>query len=201
MDIRIMQRIKITCRQMHGKLRWQLPGEMGFRRAIPDDSRHSPQAYQRLAQRPGRQQMTVANAAPVKHGDFSTTTQVVMLQTIVGDDHIALRMRRQQRFPRGRAVASNIYRRLATPGEQHGLITRQRSRRVGYHGHNAAHAISTPRGSFLLAVTTADYARPPAARVQLADQSDHERCFVAIADRQITDDNDGNGKLLGAQPT
>ncbi len=55
---------------------------------------------QRLAQRPDRQAPAIADTARIEHSQFDITRQRIVLQAIVAQYDIDLRMRRQQGFAR-----------------------------------------------------------------------------------------------------
>ena len=60
-----------------------------------------------FAQRAGRQGPAVTDAALIHDNDLDVALQTQMLQSVVGDQHIAVRMRRQERLCRGNAVAAD----------------------------------------------------------------------------------------------
>ena len=80
------------------------------------------EARARLAQRAGGQHPAVADAAGlVDHRDLEVSLQRVMLQSVVGDDHVAIRMRREQCPRRGDAVAADPDRHRVG-GDEQGLV-------------------------------------------------------------------------------
>ena len=70
------------------------------------------QPAQRFAQWPGRQQPAVAEAAgAVDHDDFHVACQAIVLQAVVGDQHVATSV--QQQLRRRRTIAPHRHRHAA----------------------------------------------------------------------------------------
>src|SRR4029079_19829128 len=75
----------------------------------------------RLAQRPGRQQEPVAEAATVDDCNLDVAREGVVLQAVVEHEHVRVRMLRAQPGNRFDAVGSDPDRAAAAAREQHRL--------------------------------------------------------------------------------
>ena len=79
-------------------------------------------ARQRLAQRAGRQQQPVADAALVEDDDLQVARQAVVLQAVVGDQDVDLGVRRAQGARSGHAVAADHHRCARAAADQQRLV-------------------------------------------------------------------------------
>ena len=83
------------------------------------DPRH---ALQRLAQRACGQAPAVQYTARIEHGNFDVARQSIVLQSIVAEDYVAVRMRRNQRQSCGDTVCTDEYRTSAVSGKHQCLV-------------------------------------------------------------------------------
>ena len=97
---------------------------------------------QRLAQRPRRQQPAVADAAVVEDQQLGAAGQAVVLQAVVGHQHIDLGMCRAQRQRRRAAIAAHPHRHGAATVQQQRFVADLLRRAVGPHRlHIQLHAL------------------------------------------------------------
>jgi hypothetical protein len=108
---------------------WQVPRRIlnaSFRGTVPDHGVNARETPQGLTQGTGRQEATVACAATVKHHHLGRALQAIVLHSVVGDDHITVRVSSQQRLSCGNAIAPDKDRHATAPGQQKGFIADQR---------------------------------------------------------------------------
>ena len=168
-------------RQVNSLSRHQLhsgfPGLCGT--AVDNHRIHLFQTSCPFPHRPGRQPPAVTETAlTVNHHDFHIALQCVMLQTIVGDDHIH-RCMLQNSFYRCGTVWRDRNRHTGTAGNQHRLITGLCCRRVFRDKQRIMIRFT--------AVTPGNHPGTVAASQQLFCQPDNHRGFAVTAGGQITD--------------
>ena len=151
--LRIVEAIEAAGLQRHVESR-RRGGKPGFQ-IIANNRVDRSKPPQRFAQRPDRQTPAVAGAAPVENDQFDIASQPVVLQAVVAEQDIDLRVRRQQGRPRRRTLPPDADRHATAPGEQQRFIAHRFRQRIGAHRHHAIAAAS---------VTPADDPRLPAAR-------------------------------------
>ncbi len=142
------------------------------------------EARRRLAQRSGRQQQAVAEAARrVDDRDLDVARERVVLQSVVGDDHVDVRVRREQRrAPRRRG------RRRPRPARRspRGSAARRRRRARRRRDRPRARRVAAA------AVAAADDPGTPAALAQRFDERDDERRLARAAGGDVADDDHRN---------
>ena len=92
-----------------------------------------PNTPQTFPQRPCRQAQAVAESGFVYHHHFEVPSQSVMLETIIGDQHIDVWMVFQQGLPRRRTVAPDKNRAPRACRHHHRLVTE--TGRISIDGH------------------------------------------------------------------
>ncbi len=103
-------------RQCHRRVATQAHGNFAGlgRAAVADTKIHAGEPRHRFAQRSGRQQAAIAEAAfAVDHADFHIAVQPVMLQTVIGNDHIDIDLSQQYLTNGGGAIPADRDRRAA----------------------------------------------------------------------------------------
>ena len=90
-----------------------------------------PQARLRLAQGPGRQRPAIPEAAPVEHGNLHVARKAVVLQTVVAENHVAVRMRGQQRPAGGDAIPADKDRAAGAAADQQRFVANQFGGAIG----------------------------------------------------------------------
>ncbi|TLD44951.1 MAG: hypothetical protein FAZ92_02784 [Accumulibacter sp.] len=158
--------------------------------AIPDDCVRFAQALHRLAQGTRRQQPAVARAAPIEDHHFQRSLQAIVLQTIVGDDHIAVRMRCKQGMPGGNPIGADEHWHAAAPRQQKRLIADYCRLRIG------GNRVYRPRRT---AMSATDDPRPPAGLAQVANDPEDQRGLAAATDGQVADDHHRHRQAGGCQ--
>ena len=86
------------------------------------DRVHRAQPRGRLAQRAGRQQEAVAEATCIDHGDLDVAREAIVLQAVIEDDDVDLRVRSAQRRDHCDAVGAHPHRAAAAAGEHDRLV-------------------------------------------------------------------------------
>ena len=168
------------------------PGGAGLRRVVEHMAVDRHVARQRLAQRPGRQQQAVADAALVEHDHLHVARQCA---------GAAGRRRRPGRPPRdgrrSKARAASM-RRVAT---QTGARVRRRisSGSSPTVGGQAVVEHLARRGA-VAAVAARDHARRAAGAAQRLDQRDHGRRLAGAAGDQVADHDHRHRRPLGSTP-
>ena len=145
----------------------------------------------RLAQWPGRQQPAVADAALVEQHDLDVARQRIVLQAVVGDDHVHFRMRSQAApAPPPRAGARPL------PGRRcarQSARVRRRLRRPRRRRRPGA-APPQPRRSRAKS-------RPVANRLrERLHQPDHQRRLAGAADVDVADHDHRHRQAHAGQP-
>jgi hypothetical protein len=149
-----------------------------LRRAVPHHGVHTRQTPQGLTQGAGRQQPAVAGAASVKNHQFDRALQAIVLQAVVGDDHVTVGVSRQQAPARrqGGRGRRRPARRCAWPA-------------TGVHRRPAKTVRTRPPAApaRTTAVAATDDSWPPALLAQAAHQPQHQRCLATATDGQVAD--------------
>jgi len=180
----VIQRDDIAAAQLH-----QVLAVFGDA-AVADAQIHLLQPARRLAQRACRQQPAIAEAArAVDHADFHVARQPVMLQSVVGDQHIATGVEQQSR--RGGAIAPHHHRHTAGV-DQTGLVANlRRVRRIA----------EQQRLALTAAVAATDHAGPIAARAQGSGHGYRQRRLAGTAYAEVADHDDRRRQAHTAQDT
>ncbi len=121
---RIVEPMENTSLQAHCEKR---PVDRRYRRpgtSIEDNCVHAIQTRNRFAQRPRRQAPPIHQAALVEHGDLHRTCQPIVLQAIVGQQQIAIRIRSKQRKGGSASVTADEYGAAAAPCQQQGFVAK-----------------------------------------------------------------------------
>ena len=158
--------------------------------AIADAQIHPLQPTQRFAQRAGRHQPPIAEAAyAVDHADLHVARQPVMLQSVVGDQHIAAGVKQQS--SRRRAIASHRHRHAAGM-DQAGLVADlRRIRRIS----------EQQRFALIAAIAATDHTGPIAACTQGGNHRNRQRRLAGAAHAEIADHDDRYRQAHATQPT
>jgi hypothetical protein len=149
--------------------------------AVEHDRVHRRGLRQRRAQRPGGQAARVAGAALVEHRDLDAAGEPRVLQPVVADHDVDLRMRGQQRRYRLRTLARRRHRAAGASRQQHGFVAVLD--RVVVGADQASIAASR-------AVAAGDDARRPAALHERFGERHDERRLAGAAGNEIADDDD-----------
>ena len=123
--------------------------------------------------------------------DFDIAPQAVMLQAIVADNDIAIRMGGEQRISCRDAIAADKKSDLGARRNQHRFIA---------DFDRIAQRPDLERAALGPTIAAADHARHVARKAQLLDQPDDKRCFAAAADADIADDDDRHRQSGGTNP-
>ena len=110
-----------------------------------------------------------------------------MLQAVVADDHVHLRVGSAQAPCGLRSLAADPCRRGGGARDERGLVANFGGRRVGAH---------CARGIAAAAVAARDHARVPSASTQRAHQRDHGGRLASTADDEVADNDHRNWQRL-----
>ena len=116
--------------------------------------------------------------------------QRVVLQAVVADDDVHLRMGLQQASRRRHAIAANEHRHLAAQLQQQGLVANFNGRRGGVA---LLHRVSVPT------VATRNNAGAKAVPLQQRHHRHHRGRFASAADDEIAHHDHRHGQTLNAQ--
>ncbi len=144
-----------------------------------------------LAQRAGGQQPAVAHTLVVKNADLHVTRQGQVLEAVVADQHVDLRVRRQQRLASLCPPGGHEDRHTGGTGDQQRFVTHFGCR-AGGHQHRAHLAA-------LAAVAARDDAGPPAGRLQVAHQGDGHGGLAGAAGDHVAHHDDGHRQARAGQ--
>ena len=143
---------------------------------------HTAQSAQWFAQRTGRQAVPISEAAyTVDHRDLDIAGESIMLQSVIGDDDVAVRMLNQG-FSRGDPVRRHRHWAPAPRGDEHRLVADNNGITVGPDLLGPA--------SGRTAVSARDDTGIVTGLAQLSHQSDNKWCFSGAANGDITYYND-----------
>jgi hypothetical protein len=148
------------------------------------------EARDRFAQRSRRQAPAVPQPARIEHHEFDIARQPVMLQAVVGKDHVAVRMGGEQGAAGGRAIPTDKHRTLAVARQQQCLVTKdfRRSR----HWHLLRMRCAAP-------VAAGDHAGAATLFPQSTCQVDDQWSLAATAHRNIADHHNRYRQSGGGQ--
>ena len=144
-----------------------------------------------FAQWPGGHEPAVAEAEiGGDNGDFRVAGECVVLQAVVGEDETG-----------GGVIAQQFLRCFSTLTRDHyrhaGAVPKHQRFVANDGGVRASGDVGClPRRA---AVTAADDANGDAFRLEGTGERLHQRRFAVAADADVADDEDGNGRTVGAQ--
>ncbi len=169
------------------------PGQrvLGPRRVVEHVRVHGHIRRQRLAQRPGGQQLAVADAAIVEHHHLHVARQCKVLQSVVGDQHVDLGMRGAQRARSVDAAPRHPHRRTRAPKDQQRLVAHRLDIVVLGDGRCAV---------TLAAVAARDHARHITRVPQCSHERDDGRRLARAPDNEVADHDYRHRRTLGLQP-
>lgn len=155
-----------------------------IRCAIHRTQIHRAGARHRFPQRPCRQAQAIAPATPaIDEQDFEIAVELVVLQSVVADQHVAI-VGLQQQPPGAGAVRPRRHRQMGATGNERWLIAYF----IGVAGFRDQHR--PVRG--VSAIATAQHAGTMPFLPEQFRQPDHERRFAGTADCQIAHHHDGD---------
>ena len=150
-----------TARLVHG-----LAGGHGHRRGrLPGHQHDIHLARPGLAQRAGRQQPAIADAALVHHANLPVAQQGVVLQAVVADDDAHIRIELDHLARRMIAVRADDDRRIGAQMDQHRLVAADAGIGIG-RDHHAV------RGLRVAAIAARDDADAHADRLEVLHDGD-----------------------------
>ena len=114
---RIVEAMKTPVQQAHRKNGTTKSRRRRHGDSVENHSIHLRQARYRFAQGPRGQRPAVHHSALIEHGDLDVADQAIVLQTIVGKDHIAFGMRGKQGAGRRHPVAADEHRATAAASQ------------------------------------------------------------------------------------
>ena len=144
-----------------------------------------------FTQRAGRQQPAVANAAVIKDCNVQIASQGVMLQTVVANDQVGVRIGPQQGLQRIAAAAGHKHRRAGTLLDQQRLIATQFCRKLRQHFQASLDKPS---------ITARDHAGASACGLQVLHHGHDQRCFASATGHQIAHHHHRNVRSVASQP-
>jgi hypothetical protein len=161
-------------------VRWQMERPRGAPRglALHKDSIDGRQSRDGFTKRAGRQQQAVSEASrSIDHGNFVQAPQAKMLQTVVGNNDIAVELQEQ---PGSRyAIRVHDDRADLAPLHEQCLVT--------HHGGIAVRQYAERLGTEATAVAPADDARPHAVFLQAFREPEGNRRFTGTAGGNVAD--------------
>jgi len=163
-----------------GKAHFMLP--FAYVTAIHYDGIDRMQTRFRFAQRAGGKQQAVAiTEFAIDDRDFHISLQPVMLQTIIAQHNIALRVGLQRRLSSGNPICSHPHGANFASSHQQWLVPDLRGRA------GREYRLRIFAGA---AITSADDERKPAPLDQLLRQGKRKRRFSGATDTDVADHND-----------